>query len=296
MIWCKQCVVNQYDEYFHKYNGDLKKSLWHTCQKFDIPFLEDKFNMTLTHINKKEHGVDSAIGFYLSKLNIKADEISNITCFDDGITSLEIINYSDGEIEQNDEEMFGVGYSPEEYLAFRKKYNFLKNNYPEKTALHTEALIRYIRYSCKEELAMVGVNADPKKAEGWAKLAKDAATAAKINPSQLSQADLQGGLNSIAEIAKAAEEQFDIIQILPEFKYRPNDAADFIIWCYINYGRKAKGLPIVDYSDVYKFYDDKKQEYIEQTGDPYGIFENDPTEKNRMKVEKFIDVPKARDD
>ena len=50
-------------------------------------------------------------------------------------------------------------------------------------------------------------------------------------------------------------------------------------------------MPEDEYKDVYKFYDDKKHEYIEMYGDPYGIFAEDTTEINRETIEKFITVP-----
>jgi hypothetical protein len=181
---------------------------------------------------------------------------------------------------------WGFGYKIEEYEAFEKKYMLLRNNYPEKTAMHTEALLNYIRYRCKEEIATA--KGDVKDAKEWSAMAASSATAAKINPSQLSAADLQGGLNSFSEITKIAEQEFDIIKKLPVFTYRPNDAADFIIWCNINYMRKAKGLNEVDYHDIYSFYDRKRDEYIEQYGDPYGIFKDDPTIGNRDNIDKFI--------
>ena len=96
---------------------------------------------------------------------------------------------------------------------------------------------------------------------------------------------------SFSELVKAVEQAVDIIPILPQFKFRPNDALDFNIWCYINYVRDAKGLPACDYKDIYGFYDRKKKEYIEQYGDPYGIFTNDTTENNRDNIKKFILIP-----
>lgn len=54
---------------------------------------------------------------------------------------------------------------------------------------------------------------------------------------------------------------------------------------------KVKGLPRVDYRDVYKFYDDMKSEYISQYGDPYGIFTEDTTVKNRDNIKRFITLP-----
>ena len=132
----------------------------------------------------------------------------------------------------------------------------------------------------------------PGDAKTWGDLAMKQAERAKINPNQFSKADLQGGLTTIGEIAQAVEQNVDIIPILPQFKYRPNDAVDFCIWNYINYARDLEGKPLVEYKDVYKFYDKMKDAYIASTGDPYGIFDGDPTEGNREKVEKFIQLPK----
>ena len=174
----------------------------------------------------------------------------------------------------------------EELIAFEKKYQQLKNNYTEKTAMHTEALLTYIRYRVKEELATA--KGDVGDAKAWGALAKDAATAAKINPNQLSKADLTDGLSTFSELSLAIEKEVDIIPILPKFKCRPNDALDFNIWCYVNYERDLSGLPLCSYEDVYKFYDQRKKEYVEQYGDPYGIFSDDTSEKNRENIKKFI--------
>jgi len=181
---------------------------------------------------------------------------------------------------------WNFGYTTEEYYYFEKKYNQLKNNYSEKTAMHTEALLNYIRYRVKEEIATA--KGDVAESKNWAGMAKDAATSAKINPSQLSKADLTEGLNTISELSQAIEREVDIIPILPRFKFRPNDALDFNIWCYVNYERHLKGMPLVGYEDIYNFYDERKADYIRQYGDPYGIFENDPTEGNRENILKFI--------
>ena len=185
--------------------------------------------------------------------------------------------------------LFGTGYSDEEYFHMWNKYNFLKANYVGDTSMHTEALVTYVRYKVKEEMAIVANL--PQDAKVWGDLAMKQAERAKINPNQFSKADLQGGLTTIGEIAQAVEQNTDIIPILPQFKYRPNDAVDFCIWNYINYARDLEGKPLVEYKDVYKFYDKMKEAYIASTGDPYGIFDGDPTEHNREKVEKFIQLP-----
>ncbi|MEI6296327.1 MAG: hypothetical protein WCO84_01600 [bacterium] len=187
-------------------------------------------------------------------------------------------------------DLFGDGFQPEEYRAMEKKYNFLQENYTESTNMHTEALVTYVKYKVKEDMAISAGNMG--EAKTWSDLASKAATNAKINPSQMSKADLMGGINTISEISQAVEEAVDIIPILPRFKYRPNDAVDFVIWCYINYIRDLQGKPLCEYSDVYNFYDERKRVYVEQYGDPYGIFTDDTTEKNRPNIEKFIKLPK----
>lgn len=183
-------------------------------------------------------------------------------------------------------DLFGEGYTSEEYKRMVKKYNFLKENYTESTAMHTEALATYIRYKVKEEIATV--DGDSAQAKIWSDLANKASTNAKINPSQLSKADLLGGISTISEISQAVEEAVDVVEILPRFKFRPNDAVDFNIWCYINYNLHLEGKPLADYKDIYQFYDERKMNYIKQYGDPYGIFTNDTTEKNRGSIERFI--------
>ena len=55
--------------------------------------------------------------------------------------------------------------------------------------------------------------------------------------------------------------------------------------------RRLEDKPECTYEDVYRFYDDRKKSYIEQYGDPTGIFTEDPTETNRSQIEKFIVLP-----
>ena len=203
----------------------------------------------------------------------------------------EIVNTEDDnfEVTQDMIDMFGEGYTRIEYKNMYKKYNDMQKNYTIQTYIHKEALLTYVRFKVKEELATA--KGDVQEAQKWYSAAQDAADKAKLTPKQLSKADLQGGITNFSDIFKAVEEANERIPIFPEFKYRPNDAVDFILWCYINYERNLNGLPEVKYSDIYKFYDEKKKEYIDMYGDPYGIFTNDPTLDNRDTVEKFITVP-----
>ena len=193
------------------------------------------------------------------------------------------------EISDETKDLFGIGYSNLEYKLMQEKYDELKFNYPLQTNLHKESLATYCRFKVREELATAQGDVDGSKK--WGELARDAADKGKLTPKQMTAADLQSGVSSISELVKTLEQAVDVIKILPRFKYRPNDAPDFNIWCYVNYERRLNGMPEVDYSDVYAFYDEKKRQYLEQNGDPYGIFKDDTAEKNRETVKTFIKLP-----
>lgn len=190
--------------------------------------------------------------------------------------------------------LFGEGYNKEEYRKMFNKYEKLKLNYSLQTSLHQEALATYVRFKVKEEEATAKGEVD--EAKKWYDAAQTAADKAKLSPKQLTQSDLQGGINNFSDIFKAVEQAVDVIPILPQFKFRPNDAIDFIIWCYVNYARDLRGLPQCSYEDVYKFYDRKKKEYVEQYGDPNHIFEDDPSESLRENIKQFITLPSDYDD
>ena len=203
----------------------------------------------------------------------------------------EIVQTDEDVFEVNQEmiDMFGEGFTRLEYKKMLKKYNDMTKTYVVQTNLHKEALLTYVRFKVKEEMATS--KGDVQEAQKWYQAAQDAAEKAKLTPRQLSKEDLQGGIVNFSDIFTAVEGAKERIKIFPEFKYQPKDAADFIIWCYVNYERNLNNMPEVEYKDVYKFYDDKKHEYIEMYGDPYGIFAEDTTEINRETIEKFITVP-----
>lgn len=198
-------------------------------------------------------------------------------------------NIEDFEVTEEIKSLFGDGYDTLEYKKMFDKYEKLKINYTLQTNIHQEALATYVRFKVKEEDATAKGNVD--EAKKWYDAAQNAAEKAKLTPKQLTKADLDSGVNSVSELTKAVEQAVDVIKIMPQFKYRPNDAPDFNIWCYVDYERKLNDQPPVSYEDVYSFYDKRREEYISQNGDPYGIFNNEPTLKNRETVKTFIKLP-----
>lgn len=291
---CKKCLNSNTD-----FNDE--SNLFKILREMNIPFIRNVWE------NEKKNYPDCVFGTYLKRMRLP--QYNKLEWRDDYLIiedkaeerALEDIEEKkhgkkpnfNKKIQKVTIEMFdlfGDGYNNAEYVAMWNKYNSLKENYPTITNLHVEALVTYVRYKVKEEFATASDNSDD--AKKWGEMANKAATNAKINPSQLSKSDLTGGLNSFSELTKAVEQAVDIIPILPQFKQRPNDVLDFIIWCFINYVRDAQGLSPAEYPDVYAFYDRKKQEYIKEYGDPLGMFAEDRSELLREKIQNFINIPK----
>ena len=278
--YCKACLKKMISDE----NGNVTlEKLQSTLQLMDRPFIYDLYQISL------EDKMDT-FGCYMKNLSLKQNreltwkdslfkpQLNNELNYDNTLNTdykNNNISLKQSEFILTDEiiDKWGAGYKTEEYQAFERKYHLLKNNYPEKTAMHTEALLNYIRYRVKEEMSTA--SGQVKEAKEWGGLAKDAATAAKINPSQLSKADLTEGLSTFSELVRAVEQSVDIIPILPKFKEKPQDKVDFTLWCYINYIRDLKGLPPCEYKDIWQFYEDRKNEYIQHSNKEDNIFENE---------------------
>ena len=260
--FCKDCC------YGKSLNGnkeiDIEK-FKQMLMQINRPYLHD---VCVKNVEKYKGNNKRIIGFYFKDLGLKDYRILQYSdsVFDKeddlveakGVSitpKLGIDNYE----RMNLTEKWGFGYSDQELIMFEKKFNLLKDNYPLRTAMHTEALCTYVRYRVKEEMATANGNVG--EAQKWGSLADKAAQSAKINPSQLSKADLSGGLNGFGELARAVEKARDILDILPRFKERPQDKVDFTLWCYVNYVRRLKNLPDAEYKDIYRFLDDRKKEY-----------------------------------
>lgn len=272
--YCKQCCVSKSLDNNGQINIDKFKSM---LMQVDRPFI---YQIFYDNVNKHSK-IETAIGFYFKDLGMVQnrklrykDSIfeptdNNISELDN-ISKLSLLNMTEQQrIKLIDK--WGLGYSDDELYSFEKKYDLLKNNYPERTAMHTEALLTYIRYRVKEELSTA--RGDVSEAQKWGQLADKASERAKINPSQLSKADLSGGLSGFGELSRAVEQAVDIISILPKFKEKPQDKVDFNLWCYANYVRRLKNLPDAEYKDIWNFYEERKKEYARTPNKDFEIEE-----------------------
>ena len=273
--YCKKCCIKYSLNSSGEFNVEKFKDM---LKKVDRPFLYDILSNNL----KKYKKVESSIGFYFKDLGMM--QYRGLK-YKDSIFSPEDIKNKNEELEvikpkisSNAErnsliDKWGFGYSDEELYYFEKKYDMLKENYPQRTAMHTEALLTYIRYRVKEELATA--KGDVSEAQKWGQLADKASERAKINPSQLGKADLSGGLDGFGELTRAIEQAVDIVPILPKFIARPQDKVDFTLWCYINYVRRLKNLPDAEYKDIWSFYEDRKEEYKQNDSEREFKFEDE---------------------
>jgi len=147
--------------------------------------------------------------------------------------------------------IFGEGFTDKEYAELGLRFRTMQNNYPLRTAMHIEALSTYIKYAFKRDKAIA--EDDIESADKWGKLAAKQATDAKINPSQLSAADLSEGMTSFSQLSSMVEKAEDIIPLLPKFIAKPHDRVDYTIWQYVNYIRDLEGKSLIKYADLYKF-------------------------------------------
>lgn len=175
---------------------------------------------------------------------------------------------------------WNAGYTKEEYYYFEKKWSKLIDNYGEKTSFHVEGLITYIRFRVKEELATA--KGEVREAKEWASMAKDAATAAKINVSQLSKADISGGVELLPQLFEAVESEVGIIPILPKLKEQPYDDADIIIWSIVNYLRRLEDKTRIQYKDIWKFYDTMLQDHFKQKGYSPKMIKKEKEKRNNV--------------
>jgi hypothetical protein len=267
--YCKVCLKKMISD--DKGNVTLDK-LKETLRLIDRPFLYDLWKSAL-----QEKG--DCFGLYMKNLCLVQNRQLG---WKDSVFQPQLenqINYDSTNQEPNKKQhdsfsnfivtdeiidKWGFGYTNEEYYYFEKKWNKLIDNYGEKTSFHVEGLTTFIRFRVKEELATA--KGDVKEAKEWAAMAKDAATAAKINVSQLSKSDISGGVDLVPQLFEAVESEVGIISILPKLKEQPYDDADLIIWCIINYLRRLEDKPRVAYRDIWNFYDEMLFEYYNQKG------------------------------
>jgi len=260
---CKKCLKDN----TNINNIDSVKS---TLRQVDKPYNVYLFESALTKpdvigeyfklINAKDYRHDT----WEQSIFEKENEIKDIQTDTHTPPSNEYKNTSNFVLTAEIEYKWGSGYTLEEYRNFEIKYDKLIRNYGEKTALHTEGLLTYIRFRVKEEMATA--KGEVREAKEWGQLAQKQAVDAKINVSQLSKSDISGGVDVLSQLFEAVESEIGVIPLLPKVMEQPYDDADLIIWAIINYYRRLEDKSKVLYKDIYAFYDEMLSEHFSTQG------------------------------
>lgn len=234
-----------------------QKKVFELCRRIDKPF----FYKTFATIRDKSLPENAKMQDYIRATGL--GKTGNLG-FADGEQSLKNDGLGATMSEQEIEEcydLFGEGFSEEEYKSAKRLYDKMTNNYPLKTNMHQQILADWAMTKSKEIRAMASGNVE--EAEKWGKRADAKATAAKLNPSQLSAADLSEGINNFSKLTEAVERATDIIPVLNRYRERPQDKVDYTIWQFINYCRKLEGKPTVQYREIYAFLDEQYEKHKE---------------------------------
>lgn len=285
--YCKDCLKGMSMDA----NGNIDLNKFKAVlEQIDKPYIHDVVQVSFDEAQGVKGGKGDVVGIYFKNIN-SLHQYKFLTWVDsnfgdnDKDKKMSIVDIA-ASFEITDEiiDKWGVGYTNEEYFFFEKKWEKLIDNYGQKTSFHVEALITYIRFRVKEEMATAAGLI--REAKDWGALAKDAATEAKINVRQLSKADLSGGIELLPQLFEAVESKIGIIPILPKLKEQPYDDVDLIIWSIINYNRGLEGKPRVKYRDIWDFYDNMLEEYFKQRGfTPKRI-----AEEKRKRNNVFVDL------
>ena len=163
----------------------------------------------------------------------------------------------------SDEDIWGKGFTIAEYKSLNTKFNSFVKYYPLRTEMHREALITYLKYAQLRDRAIENDLVD--EADKWGKLAAKQAQDAKINPSQLSLADLSNGIANFGKLVETVEKVEDVIPILPQYLRHPRDEVDYALWLYVQYSQRMANMPESSYDEIYKFvtekYNHNKRDY-----------------------------------
>lgn len=248
---CKDCIQQMSLMGTGTFN---ERAVYDICKQIDKPFKNVAFQKAKAREDLMEM---SKIGEYLRMMNqlknqglgFKDSEVlgSSFVGTNENPINIEEMSINKSELIK----LFGGGYLDQEYSTMWDKYQQLKNNYPEKTAMHKEALIKYCKYSTKEDFSIA--SGDTASAKIWGDLAAKTATAAKINPSQLSAADLSDGMTCFAQISAMVEREKDIIPLLPKYTDNPLDRVDYVLYMIFDYLQDLEGKPHITYKEIWDF-------------------------------------------
>lgn len=260
-----------------KFNEAIRKDKVKLAKAVKLMF--DEISLHKNNVNKRQEKFKLKNHLLVLIENGDLDKKDYLYLYDDKdndtkeIIEIEVDQEEQKENENEDENVdfvvlknkWGSEYNKKDLIKFEAKYTELRRNYEIKTASHDE----FLRLAC---IASVRANEcmaskDVDGAKTWLGMFKDMTSAGKLQPNQMSKADLSGGLSNFGEFFKTVEQAKGVVDILPEMYESPRDKADFVIYCNIQYMRRLKGMPDVEYKEIYKFYEEMVDQFIDDGDD-----------------------------
>lgn len=262
---CKKCLKEMVDV-------NKIDTVYSVMQILDIPFFYDVWDKVLEksdplgqYIRQANSGINQFNGARYKDSIFDSSGSKKANDYETSNKNKKIISEEDLE---KLKDKFGYGYPSEEYSLFEKKYDELRPSFLLPTTMHEECLREYCIDKVKESLAKA--RGDLKEAKDWASMAKEQASSGKLNPSQMSKADLTGGLDTFGQMARMVEqtEIGEFMRVLPVFMEQPKDRVDITLWMYVNYIRDLKGIEECTYEEIWDFYNKRVAEYEKEMIDP----------------------------
>lgn len=171
---CKECMMRTYDDYLFRYQNE-KSAVRRMCMLYDIYFSEEVFQQT----NNKNTQANAFL-IYMTKYNSKGNESKIIgktfanTIEEENTRKLEeqaksldhipvMMKTENGEIDVSEyRKKWGIGYTPEEYMAMEERYEILCKEIPNDNVIMDSLIrdlcnIKILEARCREQNDRTGV-------------------------------------------------------------------------------------------------------------------------------------------
>lgn len=236
------------------------------CEDVDIYCDEKVFEQMLKRNVDEKNTVRKSIGEYFRNINLNYSEkrFSDSPCF--GQVDKKALTYD--KVEQHLIEKWGENFKPYEYGMLEKAYDELAADKMMKYSSSKQYLKLAAMLYVRAQTAIQENN--PQEAEKYMKQYNDVMKNGEFMPSLLAKNSTAESLGSFAELAKMVEEVDDfvsLLQILPEYVLEPHDEVDKLLWYYIQSVQKTQNMPLSDYADIYKFFEQLEERSEKLYGD-----------------------------